>query len=367
MKSDWVSCSEVISMDKKHNVAIVGCGIISQTHLRALKGIDNLKVVAVCDTDKSKATAVSKQWKIDHYYTDLSKMLSDETISILSILTPPSSHAPIAVEAIKQGINVLIEKPLTMTTKEADPIISALRGSSAKMTVVYHFLFSRAMLEALSLIRAQVTGEVLSADMKMINDPRMDPMTSDPNHWSHKLFGGRLGEMLPHPVYVLQSILGNQLDTKKVFVSKRGSIPWIPHDELHVILESEKGLGSLYVSLNAPRFAYTCDVFCTKRILKIDMTRQMLLQQGPMGVSNLSIAKDCLSDARRLSLLTTRNALQYSFRKHGAYAVSHVYSMFADSIRNNSESLVTPEMAYNTVKIVEEICTNIEQTRALDK
>jgi predicted dehydrogenase len=354
---------QVISVDEKYNVAIIGCGIIAQTHLQALKGTNNLRVVAVCDTDKNKATAISKEWKIDHYYTDLSKMISDENISILSILTPPPSHASIAVEAIKHGINVLVEKPLTTTTKEADPIIGALRGSSTKMTVVYHFLFSKAMLEALSLIRAQGVGEVLGADMKMINDPRMDPMTSDPNHWSHKLFGGRLGEMLPHPVYVMQSILGNQLDTKKIFVSKRGNLPWIPYDELHVILESEKGLGALYVSLNAPRFAYTCDVYGTRKILRIDLTRQMVLQQGPMGVSNFSIAKDCLSDARRLSLLTTKNALQYSFRKHGAYAVSHVYTMFADSIRNNSEPLVTPEMAYNTVKIVEEICTDIEQTK----
>ena len=351
-------------MDEKYNVAIVGCGIIAQTHLQALKGINNLKVVAVCDTDKNKATAVSKEWKIDNYYTDLSKMLSDEKISILSILTPPPSHSPIAVEAIKHGINVLVEKPLTMTTKEADPIISALRGSTAKMTVVYHFLFSRAMLEALSLIRAKGIGEVISADMKMINDPRMDAMASDANHWSHKLFGGRLGEMLPHPVYVLQSILGNQLNIKKVFVSKRGNIPWIPYDELRVILEGEKGLGSLYVSLNAPRFVYTCDVYGAEKILKIDFMRQMMLQQGPMGVSNFSVATDCLSEARRLSLLTTKNALRYSFRKRGAHSVSRIYTMFADSIENDSEPLVTPEMAYNTVKIVEEICTEIEQTSA---
>ena len=350
-------------MEEKYNVAIVGCGIIAQTHLQALKRINNLKVVAVCDTDKNKATATAKEWNIDHYYTDFSKMLSDENISILSILTPPSSHAYLAAEAIKHGINVLVEKPLTMTTKEADPIISALRGSSAKMTVVYHFLFSKAMLEALSLIRAQGIGEILSADMKMIQDARMDPMSSDPNHWSHKLFGGRLGEMLPHPVYVLQSILGDRLNTTKVFVSKRGNIPWMPFDELHAILENEKGLGSLYVSLNAPRNMYTCDVFGTRKILQIDITRQMVLQQGPMGVSNFSIAKDCLSDARSLSLLTTKNALQYSFHKHGAYGVSHVYTMFIDSIRNNNEPLVTPEMAYNTVKIVEEICTAIEQTK----
>lgn len=350
-------------LEEKNNVALVGCGIIAQTHLQALKRINNFKVVAVCDTDKNKAAATSKEWKIDHYYTDFSKMLSEENISILSILTPPSSHASLAVEAIKHDINVLVEKPLTMTTKEADPIMNALRSSSAKMTVVYHFLFSKAMLETLSLIKRQGIGNVLGADMKMIQDPKMDPMASDSNHWSHKLFGGRLGEMLPHLVYVLQSILGDCLHTKKVFVAKRGNIPWLPHDELHAILENEHGLGSLYVSLNAPRNVYTCDVYGTKKILSIDITRQIVLQKGPMGFTNFSIAKDCLSESGKLSLLTIKNGLQYSFRKHGAYGVSHVYTMFADAIRTNCEPLVSSEMAYNTVKIVEEICTEIEQTR----
>jgi len=352
----------VISLEEKYNVAIVGCGIIARIHLRALKKLNNFKVVAVCDSDEKKAIATSKEWKIGHYYTDFSKMLRDENISILSILTPPSSHAFLAVEAIKHGINVVVEKPLTMTTKEADSIINALKGSSAKMTVVYHWLFRNAMLESLSLIREQRIGEVLSVDMKMAHPARFDVMASDPNHWSHKLLGGRFGEMLPHPVYVLQSLLGDNLDTKKVIVSKRGDIPWLPNDELHAVLQNEKGLASLYVSLNAPRVSYTCDVYGTRRILKIDLDRQMVLQMGPMGLSRFSIAKDCLSEACRLSLLTMRNALQYAFRKPGEY-VSHVYSMFVDSIRNRCEPLVSPEMAYNTVRIVEEICEDIAQAK----
>jgi predicted dehydrogenase len=352
---------KVISMEEKYNVALVGCGVIAQTHLQALKGIDNLKIVAVCDVDKNKAKTTSEEWNIDHYYTDLSKLLDEENISILSILTPPSFHAPIAVEAIKHGVNVLVEKPLTMTTKEAGLIMDALRNSTAKMTVVYHFLFSKAMLEALALIRAQEIGEVIGAEVMMIQNQSLDPMASDPNHWSHKIFGGRLGELLPHPVYVLQSILGNDLETKKVFLSKRGSLSWMPYDELNAVLDNEKGLGTIHVSLNAPRVMETCNVYGTKKVLNIDLLRQMVIQKGSLGTGKFSVAKDSLAEACRLSLLTTRNAFQYSFRKHGAYGVSQVYKMFADSIKNNCEPVVTPEMAYNTVKIVEEICTEINK------
>jgi len=349
-------------LEEKYNLAIVGCGHIAQTHLGVLKKLNGLKVVAICDTDEKKAITTSKKWKIDHYYSDLSKMLSNEDISILSILTPPSSHAFLAIEAIKHGINVVIEKPLTMATKEADSIINALRGSRAKMTVVYHWLFSKAMLKSLSLISKQGIGEILKVDIKCVQNAKTDPMASDPNHWCHKLLGGRFGEMLPHPVYVLQSILGNNLRTRKIFVSKRGNVSWLHNDELYAILQSEKGIGSLYVSLNAPRESINFDVYGTKEILKIDLIRQTVLRLGPrVHHSKFSIGKDCLSEACKLSLWTIKNALEFSFHKHGEFAVSNFYTMFIDCIRKGIEAPVTPEMAYNTVRIVEEICNDIQK------
>jgi predicted dehydrogenase len=351
----------VTLLEEKYNLAIVGCGFIAQTHLRVLKKLNSVKIVAVCDTDENKAIATSKKWKIDHYYSDFNKMLSNEDISILSILTPPSSHAFLAVEALKNGINLVIEKPLTMATKEADSIINALRSSNAKMTVVYHWLFSKAMLESLSLIREQETGEVLNVYFEFVHNAKDDPMASDQNHWCHKLFGGRFGEMLPHPVYILQSFLGDNLGTREIFVCKRGNIPWLLNDELHVILESEKGFGSLYVSFNAPRSVVTCDVYGTKEILRIDLNRQIVLRQRPRGYSKFSTGKDSLSEACRLALFTIKNALQYSLLKRGEYSVSNVYTMFIDSIRKGIEPPVTPEMAFNTVRIVEEICEAIQR------
>ena len=348
-------------LEEKYNLAIVGCGVIAQTHLRVLKKLNSLKVVAICDTDEKKAIAASKEWKIDHYYSDFYRMLSNEDISILSILTPPSSHAFLAIEAIKHGINLVIEKPLTMTTKEADSIINALRGSRAKMTVVYHWLFSKVMLKSLSLIKEQEIGEVLNVSFNFVHNAKDDYMASDQNHWCHKLFGGRFGEMLPHPVYILQSLLGDDLRTREIFVSKRGNIPWLRNDELHVILKSDKGPGSLYVSFNAPKSVVECDVYGTKEILRIDLNRQIVLRQRPIGHGKFSTGKDSLSEACKLLLFTMKNALQYSFRKSGEYAVSSVYTMFIDSIRKGIESPVTPEMAFNTVRIVEEICEGIQR------
>lgn len=353
----------MILLENKYNVAIVGCGVIAQTHLEILKRLNNLKVVAVCDNDEKKAITTSKKWKVDRYYTDLDKMLGNEDISILSILTPPSSHSSLAVKAIKNGINVLVEKPLTMSTKESESILSALNGTDLKMTVVYHWLFTKAMLKSLSLIKEHKIGDILHVDVKVLNAWREDPMTSDPNHWSHRLIGGRFGEMLPHPVYVLQALLGDDLHVEKISVSKKGSLSWMPEDELNATLISEKGFGSLYVSFNAPRGVANVDVYGTKEILKIDLVGQTVIQLGPRPIGKFNIAKDYSSIARRLLLLTLQNALEFSLRKQGQYAISRIYTTFVDSIRKDIEPLVTPRMAYNTVRIVEELCNGIRRNK----
>lgn len=343
-------------MEEKCNMAIVGCGAIAETHLKTVKKIDGLKIVAVCDKDEKKAISASTRMKINHHYTDFSKMLDNEDVSLVSILTPPASHVFLSVEAIKRGINVLVEKPLTMTTREADLIMSALKHSNAKLTVDYSWLFCKAMLRSLSLIREQEIGDVLRVEIKALHTGE-DHMTSDQDHWCHKLPGGRIGEMLSHPVYTLQSILGDNLQVKEVFASKRGGRPWMPHDELQVTLESDKSLGSIYVSFDAPRDANLVDVYGTKKILKIDLTNQTVIGLGHRKwESKLDSGKDCLRVSSILALSTVRNAFEFLLLGKGEYALQNLYTMFIDSIQKNAELLVTPKMAYNTVRIVEELC-----------
>jgi len=349
-------------LKETYNVGIVGCGYIAQTHLKVLKKVDGLKVVAVCDSDEKKAAATSRKWSLNNSYGDFLKMLSNEDISILSILTPPASHAYLAIEAIRRGINVLIEKPLTMTTAEADPIIKALEGSKAKMTVVYHWLFSKAMLKSLSLIREGKIGEVLNVKVEALHAWWQDPMTRDPNHWSHKLPGGRFGEMLPHPVYILQAILGDSLQTLNISALKRGTIEWMLNDELQVILRSDECIGLIYVSFNAPRESTNVTIYGTKGILRIDLTQQTLLRLGPRNVGKLSVAMDSLSIDFRMLFSTIKNALEYSFSEHGQPSISNVYNMFRESISQTTEPPVTAKMAYNTVRIVEEICDGMRSS-----
>jgi predicted dehydrogenase len=317
------------------------------------------KVVAVCDTVEKNAAKMAAEWNIPRYYTSFSEMLDNESPSIISILTPIQTHAPLAVEAVNHRINVMLEKPLTMTTQDAASILDSLkRNKGVKLTVNYNMLMSRVMRKALLMARNGQIGEILGVDLQLLHTEE-DSMASDKNHWCHALPGGRFGEMLSHPVYVAQAVLGDSLEFLDVQCDKRGNYSWMRYDELHAILRGSIGVATIHVSFNCPRQAVQVRIYGTERILLVDILDQTLIELGPRAVGKMDSAIGCLTLSWKLLAYTARNAVTYAFRESGQGAFQIAYSSLMNSITNDCPPIVTPEMAYHTVEIVENICKKI--------
>ena len=101
--------------------AIVGCGGISQVHARVLHDMENVELVAFADIKPERA-----QKMVDAYggraYTSLEELLEKESIDVLHICTPHYLHVPMAIAAMKKGVNVLMEKPPAMTKAQKQEI-----------------------------------------------------------------------------------------------------------------------------------------------------------------------------------------------------------------------------------------------------
>ncbi len=342
-------------------MAIAGAGVISRLHMEALRKMPELQITAICDKDEARAISTAKKCNIPHSYTDFSVMLENQNLSLVSILTPPQSHAELCLQAAAHGVNMVVEKPLAPDTKDARLILDALKRSGVRMTVVYHYLFSRAMTSALNLLETGSLGELIGIDVTLLHTPD-DPMASDKDHWCHKIPGGRFGEMLPHPVYLLQAFIGSDLHIESVLVDKRGCRAWLPADELHVFARGKNGIGRIYVSFNASRPSELVDIYCTKRILRIDLTSQTIVALGSRETGKLGSARNNLQVAGQLALATAKNAIRFRGSKIGEYAIQKIYASILDSIDGDVEPLVTPLMAYQTVQLTEEICAWIRRS-----
>lgn len=346
-------------------VGIVGCGEVSEFHSIVWKDL-GLPIIAVCDINKDVAMLAAKRWKVPHCYTNSSKMLKNEDLSILSICTPPRYHADIAVEALESGCNVVMEKPFTVTVREAEKVMAALRKSSAKLTVIQNQLFEQSMLRALNLLNEGAIGRVIGMNVGMLHS-RDEKMSANKNHWCHKLPGGRLGETLPHPVYLLQGVLG-KLEVKSVSVDKLGDYPWMPFDELRVILEADRKIGTIHISFDVPdshKDNVFADIYGTNGAMHV----------GIYPVNTLIVTKPgrgiWLSENITHQLKMGYNYLKTILAKRkglGTFRPAHalIIKYFVDCILNDKQPLVTAEMGYEHVRVVEQICRQIEEKRIGD-
>ncbi len=106
-------------MDHKIKVAVIGVGFFGERHLKAYSEIPNVQLVAVVDSDLPHAQEIAKQYRCAAY-AKIDALVGK--IDAASIVTPTSGHYPIAKTLLAQGIDLLIEKPIAATTKEADEI-----------------------------------------------------------------------------------------------------------------------------------------------------------------------------------------------------------------------------------------------------
>jgi UDP-N-acetylglucosamine 3-dehydrogenase len=345
------------------DAGIVGCGFISGIHVNAWKDA-GVSIAAVCDLNEKAAMQFAENWKISKYYTDFSEMLKSEELSAVSVCVPPRFHANIALEALESGCNLVVEKPFTVTTEEAKRVMKTLQNSSGKLTIIHSQLFEHSIFNAMKCVQAGDIGRVTGMDIEVLHSSD-EIMAADKNHWCHKLAGGRFGENLPHPIYLLQAFLG-KLEVKSVLADKWNSHPWMAFDELRVFLEAEgKKFGNVHISFNALG-ANKTDVY-----VKIYGTEGNIYA-GIYPLSSLFISKP------GCGILRLEN-LSYQVKIWAAYlgniiakgtgprnySISHarIIRSFVESLKGNGKPLVTPKMGLENVQVVEEICKQIEESR----
>lgn len=125
--------------DAPLGVGLVGCGVISAQYLETLPRLPGLRLAAVADVDTARAAEVGARHGVPG--TDLDGLLDRDDVDVVLNLTIPSAHAEVAHRALAAGKHVHGEKPLALTTAEAEPVLrrareAGLRVGSAPDTVL---------------------------------------------------------------------------------------------------------------------------------------------------------------------------------------------------------------------------------------
>ena len=156
---------------EKRNVAMIGIGIQGRFLLTEFLRQPNVRVVAICDVDKTrredgagKVNAYYKDGSRCATYADFREVLANPEIDAVCIATPDHWHAYISVEAMKHGKDVYCEKPLTYSIDEAKKVIEAQKKYGRVFQTGSMQRSWRVFRTAASLVRGGVIGDVRYVD-----------------------------------------------------------------------------------------------------------------------------------------------------------------------------------------------------------
>ena len=142
---------------------LVGCGMISRFHARAIEHIRGAKLVACFDMFPQAVDKFAADENCTGYH-DLHQMLADPNVDVVTICTPSGSHRDPAVAAANAGKHVVVEKPLEITLKRCDAIINACRKNKVKLAAIMPSRFSPANIALKEAIQAGRFGKLTLGD-----------------------------------------------------------------------------------------------------------------------------------------------------------------------------------------------------------
>ena len=240
----------------KLKMAVVGVGNMGCLHARDIHELTNTELVAVCDSKRDRADGVAGQYGVKAYY-DYRDLLADASVEGLLIATPHYDHTPISIAALRQGVHVLVEKPIAVHVKDARSMIHAYETAKASHPdLVFAAMFMQRTygqyLKIKDLIDSGELGKLVRTTW-IITDWFRTQIYYDSGDWRATWAGEGGGVLLnqcPHNLDLYQWLVG--LPARVTGFAQIGKYHDIEvEDEVTAYFEHENGMAGHFVTTTA--------------------------------------------------------------------------------------------------------------------
>lgn len=155
----------------KVNVGVIGCGVQGTVLSRALTGIEagtiitkhppveNAKIVAAADVNQETAKKFTKEFGLSDHFTDYKDLLERKDVDAVIVSLPHSLLAQAAIDSLKAGKHLLLEKPMALNHVEAGEVVKVAQKSKQKLMVGYSKRWGPVSLMMKHLLERNAVGE----------------------------------------------------------------------------------------------------------------------------------------------------------------------------------------------------------------
>jgi len=250
--------------EKVISIGILGCGMIANYHAKAIREIPGARLAGAFDKHPDQSRRFCETYGI-RQFDSMEAMLSSDEVDVVCICLPSGLHYSAAMECIRSGKHVIVEKPMTFTTAQADEIIAAADAAGVQVTVISQLRYSQAVSTLKDALGKGYFGKPVAFDiyMKYYRDPEYYSSSS----WKGTLKmdgGGALMNQGVHGVDLLQYIAGPVVSVQALAATLCHSIE--AEDTVAAVLEFENGaLGVLQATTSVyPGFSRRLEICGTE-------------------------------------------------------------------------------------------------------
>jgi predicted dehydrogenase len=191
---------------------IIGCGDVTEKKSGpAFNKIQGSQLIAVMRRNAEKAADYARRHQVGRWYNDAEKLLNDPEINAIYIATPPASHMDYALAAIKKGLHVYIEKPVTLNAAQAQQIANAVNQTKSHVTVAHYRRAQPMFLFIKELLDKKTIGEIRTVQIKMWQSAKPALVTHLVDNWRVQpelSGGGYFHDLAPHQLDLMLFFFG---------------------------------------------------------------------------------------------------------------------------------------------------------------
>ena len=338
----------------KVKIALIGAGNIANAHLESYCKVPDAEIVAICDINPDRLAKTADRFGIERRYTDVDSMLADNPdLDAADVCVWNCNHAECSIKALNAGLNVLCEKPMAYSAKEAEEMKAAADRSGKLLMIGFVLRFSNEAKIAQDFIEKDYLGEIYHAKAQYVR------RHGNPGGWfadKARSGGGPIIDLGVHVIDLTRYLMGNpkpvsvyavasnRLGDRKYIKTGPG---WVPEDakEDDVCTVEDFATALIRYDNGASTFLETSYDINGEDIGK----KQLFGTKGGMDLSNgvklYTTVNDYLAD---IDVKTANfNGGQDMFVAEMAH--------FVDCVKNGTECLAKAEDGITVMKILDAI------------
>lgn len=331
-------------------IGIVGCGANSAYHIRFGRSYKGAEIIGLVDSDQQRAALCAEKFSIGGVFSTVSELVKDGKPDIVHIVTPPRTHFQLAKEVIESKCHVLVEKPLALNLVEGQALFELAERHGVRLCTMHNHYFDPCLSKAYELVRKGSIGRIISIESHYGLNPDIPLLREYPAPnvvpWIYELPYGLYQDFLAHPLYVLLDLIGKPREVH-VVQQAHGALPRAMPDEVRILLEGEKAVGTVTLSFVAKPHLHFLRIYGSQMMVEVDFNT-MTTVTHPVSSLPKAMARATynLSTSTQLFTNTVVNAFRFLTGSLKPYqGMKLLIHRFYESIQNGREIPITKDQA----------------------